>query len=562
MPPYLLCHQGLIRAWPSILVVSVCLACSDPAAPDGSSSAQPQTDRNVVLAFVGGSDQSVEVDATAPNPIVVRATGRSGEPRAGIAVTLSASSQGARLRPGDSQTTSSDGLASFRFKTPRTAGVLTLDASAPNAERVTTTIDVRPAEAVSLDLQLGTPLLRNGEITRVQIASEDRFGNQLGPSDVDLRVHGTAASVTESGQLQGVKPGASILVAQSAALADSVSFTVYGEVWRHSTTSKPVSLFALASGEYVLLTRTAVELRDAAGRVKLSAPVPADPGDLAVDEGRRTAFVSLTGAGGGANMLKVDLTTGAWATWASGLRKVGHLSYDAVTQTLITVDQDSTACIMDMATGSSSFRKVGFLPLTSAIDPYARVALVSNHSTWDASLLYLDRSGEVRISAGPTPFAVGVDTVRHIGIVSNAMGPFVTLVDLASGQKLGDVYSGSWPNEVAVDHQKGLAIVQHTFGRVAWLDLATQAVVASMDYGHPLLGIRAGLEQRVAFITPDPADRLYVISFDEARSLPDLLPSGTVVEAAAVAGGPFVAIATANPPGLELQRLPITSPSP
>ncbi len=64
------------------------------------------------------------------------------------------------------------------------------------------------------------------------------------------------------------------------------------------------------------------------------------------------------------------------------------------------------------------------------------------------------------------------------------------------------------------------------------------------------------------FVTPDPADRLYLVSFDEARSLPDLLPSGVVIEAAAVSCGPFVAIATANPPGLELQRLPIATSGP
>jgi len=541
------------------------LACSSPDAPPAASAprspaSSPAAPSPAVgsptLAIVSGSGQLVEVGTVASASLVVEARAAAGGPVEGLAVTLSANRPGTRFLPAATQATDALGRVSFSLEAPTRPSALEVKATTPGASAVTANIDVHAGPAASLKVRLVPAAVRPGDTATIQVLGLDRFSNLTPVSGLQLRISGQGAAVVGPSRLAGLTPGEGRVIAEAGALSDSSVFVVFGPLWRRALATRPIKLRARANGDLVLVTLADLEIRDGQGALKLSVPLPAPAADLALDDAGGRAFISLLGQGLVDNVLVVDLASGAVQSLATGLNQTAYLTYEPITGTLVAVDNVDTVCLMPMTTHQCDLRAAGELPVSAAVDPYAAVALVSNHNSWNASLLYLD-GRTVTVPTGMTPFGVAVDPRLHIGVVANAMDHGVTLVDLAAGKALGEVVTGSWPFGAVVDANKSLAVVGHAFGAVAWLDLASRTVVGRLVLPYDLQSVTGGLSQRTVFLTPAVPDLLLLVSFDRATQLPELRPQGQVIEAAAIPGRPEVAIATASPAGLELHRLPI-----
>lgn len=538
-------------------------ACSEPSAllePTTTPADSPPVTvpaSVVTLAFVSGDGQILTAGETAPEAFVVEARDSGGALLTGIPVTMRATVEGGLFLPQETQSTDAEGQVSYTFQAPPTASSLGVQASAPGAETVFISVVSKAGPAESLVMQLEPSAISIGSTATVEVTGHDQFGNVAELPGLELTIDGSAG-VLNGGTIEGVELGEGIIRAQSGELLDSTSFVVYGQAWRQPLSTTPVKLRARDNGDFVVLTIDALEVRDYFGLLKLSVPITSVVADLVIDESRDKAYVSLQEVDH--NIMAVDLSSGAVDTWSTGLFQAGKLTYDPVTDLLVAVDIAHKVCLIPVATRTCELREAGNLPMSSAVDPEMGVVLVPNHTRtgpdFDVTLLYLDGRTST-IVAVSNPLGVAIDTQRHIGVVANSMGPSVTVVDMASGLKLGDVETGGRPMDMVLDSESGMVVINHGYGDVAWFDTNSLQVVGHMLFPHGHPGIAGSLSNRVVFLTPPYPDLLQLVAFDEPVALPNLTPQGQVVMAASVAGEPYVAILTTREPGLELHRLPV-----
>ncbi|MEN8144875.1 MAG: hypothetical protein ABFS14_07975 [Gemmatimonadota bacterium] len=552
-----------LTTWTALLAVAA--GCSEPTAlsettgSSGDPAPPPPPTSVVTLQFVAGDGQILTAGETAPEAFVVEARDSRGMPVPDLAITMRATLEGGLFLPQETQTTSADGRVSYSFEAPPSAVALGIQASAPGASAAFLSVEIHAGPAVSLDVQLDPEAVLLGTAATIQVEGFDRFGNLAELPGLELSVDGSAA-ILAGATIEGAELGEGMIRAQAGELSDSASFIVYGQLWRRPLSATPLRLRARDNGDFVVLTIDALEVRDHVGLLRLSVPITSVAADVVIDEARGIAYVSLQEVD--RNILAIDLSSGVVETWSTGLFQAGKLTYDPVADLLIATDIAHRVCIIPVTTQTCELREAGNLPMASAVDPDIGVVLVPNHTrtgpNFDVTLLYLDGRTST-IVAVSNPLGVAIDTQRHIGVVTNSMGPSVTVVDLAAGRKLGDIETGGRPMDMVLDSESGLAVINHGYGDVAWLDTETLQVVGHLMYPHGHPGIAGSLSDRVVFLTPPYPDLLQLVSLDEAVALPDLRPEGQVVQASEVPGEPYVAVVTSLESGLEVHRLPISS---
>lgn len=143
-------------------------------------------------------------------------------------------------------------------------------------------------------------------------------------------------------------------------------------------------------------------------------------------------------------------------------------------------------------------------------------------------------SGPYKVSAswmnvGPTPHFSAVDVRLHKVFVSNLAAGTVTVLDSATGAKLGTIHLGGTVHTVAVDQEnQRVYVTDIARGRLDVINARTDALITEIQVGAHLHGLAVSQRLHEAFVTDISQSKIYAVNIN----------TNTVVDPSGISVGP------------------------
>lgn len=193
----------------------------------GGNSGQPQPS---AFTVTGGNNQSAAVGTALPTALSVQVTGSSGQPLEGVAVSWAVTAGGGSLAK-VSATTDSTGTAQAQWTIGTAAGANTATATVTVLTPVTFSATGTPGPLAAMTLTNPQNPLLTGNVVQIGVNAVDQYGNATsGGSPTWSASPPSVASISASGQVTAVAPGAGFVTATSGSINVTLPIVVNGDI--------------------------------------------------------------------------------------------------------------------------------------------------------------------------------------------------------------------------------------------------------------------------------------------------------------------------------------------
>ena len=248
-----------------------------PVTATDSTTIVPATPQS--LSITSGDSQSGTVGSALAAALTVLVGAVGGHPLPGAQVSWAVTAGGGSLDQSKTAT-ASDGSASVHLTLGTAAGANTVSAAVGGLPSVTFSATATPGPPTSLLLANPKNPLATSDVVQLAISAADRYGNAAPPPPLTWAVtvdgRATVVTVSSSGMVTAVAPGAAVIHASGGGLATTLPVVVNGKitfafgaeevVFRHATDScepsdipdVPARAVRLADGSLLLLSGAAL----------------------------------------------------------------------------------------------------------------------------------------------------------------------------------------------------------------------------------------------------------------------------------------------------------------